>query len=99
MRQIRRQTIPAVAIIAGFLIGCGRPATHDDCERIFQRIVELELRDLQTTDPAIVSKKTADLRASYGKELEGCVGKRIRKDLVACLEKATQASEVDGCLK
>jgi len=99
MRQIRSQAIFAVAVFVGLLTACGRPATHDDCERIFQRIVELELRDLQTTDPAIIAKKTGDLRASYGPELEGCVGKRIRKDLVACLEKATQASEVDGCLK
>ena len=99
MRQIRSQAICAVAVIAGFISGCGRPATHDDCERIFQRIVELELRDLQTTDAAIVAKKTAELRASYGTELDGCVGKRIRKDLMSCLEKATQASEVDACLR
>jgi hypothetical protein len=99
MRQIRRHFFVAASVFFGLSAGCGRPATHTDCERIFQRIVELELRDLQTTDPAIVAKKTSELRASYGSELEGCVGKRIRKDLVTCLEQAKAASEVDGCLK
>jgi hypothetical protein len=99
MRQIRRHFFVVAPLFFALCAACGRPATHDDCERIFQRIVELELRDLQTTDATIVAKKTAELRAAYGIELEGCVGKRIRKDLVTCLEKAQAASEVDGCLK
>jgi hypothetical protein len=99
MRQIRRHFRLVAPVFLGFLLACGRPATHDDCERIFQRIVELELRDLQTTDPAVVAKKTQELRTAYGAELEGCVGKRIRKDLLGCLEKATQASDVDHCLE
>ncbi len=99
MRQIRRHFFTVAPLFLGLSAGCGRPATQTDCERIFERIVELELRDLQTTDPVVVAKKTTELRAAYGSELEGCVGKRIRKDLVTCLEQAKAASEVDGCLR
>ncbi len=99
MRQIRSDFLLPALPLLGLLLGCGRPATGADCERIFQRIVELELHELQTTDKAIVAKKTAELRAAYGTELDGCVGKRIRKELVPCLERATGAAEVDGCLR
>jgi hypothetical protein len=42
-------------------------------------VQRLELRDLQTTDPAIIAKKTGELRASYGPELEGCVDYLLEK--------------------
>ena len=99
MRQIRMETILARIAFLTVLCGCGRPATRDDCERIFQRIVELELRDLQTTEAATVARKTSELRAAFTRDLDGCVGKRIHKNLVKCLEDATAAAQVDDCLR
>jgi hypothetical protein len=65
------------------------------------RHATLFARYLTHRDPRCRAKAAANLRAGNAR-LAGEIAlelQRIRKDLVSCLEKASQASEVDGCLK
>ncbi|EYF04227.1 hypothetical protein [Chondromyces apiculatus] len=85
-------------VLAG--VGCGHPATRDECEAIFQRTVELELRDQSITDPKLVAERTATVRTARGEDLiNRCIGRRITDQAVACVKQAGNADEVDRCLR
>ncbi|AKT42810.1 hypothetical protein [Chondromyces crocatus] len=101
---VRALSTPALSSLVALLVsastGCGHPATRDECEAIFQRTVELELRDQNITDPKIVAERTATVREARGEALiSRCVGRRITDKAVACVGKANNADEVDHCLR
>jgi hypothetical protein len=80
--------------------GCGHPATHDECEAIFQRSAEIELRSQHVTDPKVIAERTAAVRAARGEELiKQCVGRRITDSAIACVRRAETPEEVDRCLQ
>lgn len=90
--------LSAALLVAG--AGCGSPATAEQCEQLFAKNAEIELRGQNITDPKTIAERTAAARASpKGKELTSqCVGKRITKRALACVQKATTAEEFDRCL-
>ncbi len=80
--------------------GCGHPATKQECEEIFQRSAEIELRTQNITDPALIKQRIEEARkAKGGALLEACIGKRITERAMACVRKARTAQELDKCLK
>jgi len=93
----------AALLAAGLALaaaGCGHAASREECEAIFQRSVEIELRAQNVTDPKIVAERAAAVRAARGDELiEKCVGRRITDRAVACVRQANTPAEVDGCLQ
>lgn len=96
--------LPAmVALMAAgltLIAGCGHPASHDECEVIFQRTVEIELRGQNITDPKTIEERKATVRAARGQNLiDRCVGRRITDRAVACVRTASTADEVDRCLR
>lgn len=100
----RVAAVPAIMSLmaAGLtlLAGCGHPASVDECEVIFQRTVEIELRGQNITDPKVIEQRKADVRASRGKDLiDRCVGRRITDRAVACVRTASTSDEVDRCLR
>jgi len=81
------------------LFGCGRPATKAECDEIFDKSAEIELRSQNVTDPAEITKRTAAVRAARGEELVGkCVGRRITQRALECVRKASTTDQVDRCL-
>lgn len=79
---------------------CGHPATLDECEVIFRRSAEIELRAQNVTDPKLVAERTEAVRVARGEGLlQQCVGKRITARALACVEQATTAEQVDDCLE
>jgi hypothetical protein len=95
---------PLAAILllgaAAGLMGCGHPATLDDCNAIIGKSAELELHAQNVTDPATIAQRTEAVKAARGQELlKRCIGKRITDRALICVERATTPREVDKCLE
>jgi len=87
----------AVAFVG--LVGCGRPATKADCDEIFDKSAQIELKLQNVTDPAEVKKRTDAVRTARGEEiLKKCIGRRVTEKALACVRNATTAEQVDRCL-
>lgn len=81
------------------LVGCGHPATHDECLTIFQKSAELELEAQDVTEPTLVSKRVDALYKARGEELIGkCVGRRITESALGCVKQAQSPGDIDRCL-
>jgi len=98
---VRPLLLPALLLLALPLVaGCGHPATHAECQAIFDKSAELELRAQNVTDPAIIEQRVAAVRAARGEELVGkCVGRRVTDRAVACVRDAANSEQVDRCLQ
>ncbi len=88
-----------VLVLALVLGGCGRPATREDCELIIDRNVELQMKQMQITEQAMIDKRKAEIRATMGDQLKGCVGKRVTDKTMVCVRAAASADEIDQCLR
>ncbi len=89
-----------LALIALPVTGC-RYATEQDCERIIDRIVELELKEQGITDPRLIEQRKTDTRQKKREELlAGCIGKRISESAMTCIDKAESARDItEKCLR
>ena len=88
-----------VALLFGCM-GCGHPATQQECEAIFDKSARLELQKANVTDPAEIERRLEDARAAKGAELtKGCVGRRITDRAMKCVQNATSAQQLDACLE
>ena len=78
----------------------GHPATREDCDELFAKSAEIELRGHNITDPKTIAERTAAARATpKGSEFTAqCMGKRITRQALECVRKATTAEQVDDCL-
>ncbi len=81
------------------LCACGRPATREDCELIIDRNVELQMKQMQITDPALIEKRKGEIRSTMSDQLKGCVGKRVTDKTMTCVKTAASAEEIDQCLR
>jgi hypothetical protein len=90
-----------VTFAALMLLGCGHPATHDECQVIVQRTAELELHDQGVADAkAIEAKLSAPGSAERLRDAtDRCVGTRITDKAMVCVRKASTAAEMDKCLE
>jgi len=87
------------SVLAPMLVGCGRKATHEDCEVVVDKNVELQLKALGVTDPAIVGKRRDEMRAAMKDDIDKCVGKRVTDGMMACVKNAETADKIDKCLR
>ena len=82
------------------LAGCGHPATAGECDEIFRRSAELELKAQNVSNPEEISRRVEEARVARGEELtRECVGNRITDAAMECVRGAQTAEELDGCLK
>ncbi len=90
----------ALAVAATALVaGCGHPASRAECDELFAKNAELELRAQRVTDPKVIEDRTAAARAADGDAFAGrCQGKRITKRALECVRRATTAEQLDRCL-
>lgn len=95
-----KRVLSCAAIALVTLAACHR-ATEQECKQIIDRIVELELREQGITDKAMVEQRKQAARAHKHDELaKDCVGKRISKSALQCIQSAQTADEItDKCLR
>ncbi|MEZ4450633.1 MAG: hypothetical protein R3B09_14220 [Nannocystaceae bacterium] len=81
--------------------GCrGEAASAEQCARILDRIVELELREQGYRDPELARRKQAEFRRLFAEDLGECVGRRLPPAAMACIEAAVSAEQVSHlCLR
>lgn len=76
---------------------CGRKATVEDCERIVQRIAELELVDVVPKEELGAEVEEAQ-KSFRERALADCVGRRITEKSLACVGAArTTEAVIDDC--
>jgi len=79
-------------------IGCGRPATVEDCEVIVERVARLQILESRPMS----SKETLEREVQTEKTLlkqrmqERCVGKRINESTLKCVQAAKTSSDAVG---
>jgi hypothetical protein len=83
------------------VLGCrSTRATADDCARILDKIVELELHERGFRDPVLLRRKRDELHRRLGSELIECEGKLMRADAIGCLQHAKTTEEISHeCLR
>jgi hypothetical protein len=89
----------AAAVAIAVLSGCGRRATHADCELIVEKSVELQLRELSATSASDVQKRVAQVRAALQDDIASCEGRRVTEHTLACVQAAKETRELDQCLR
>ncbi len=79
----------AAATSLSLLGGCDDTrATPEDCGRILDRMVEIELTSLGYADPVLLRRKRDELRARYQPDLDACVGRLLHAGAMECVERA-----------
>jgi hypothetical protein len=88
-------------ILTSTLSGCGRTrASAADCEKILDRIVEIELQERGFRDQALADRKRRELRETLSAQLKECQGKQLKPGALACVAKAKSAEEISHeCLR
>ena len=91
----------AIALCLIAAPGCSRGrASAEDCREIFDRIVELELRERGFRDPALTARKRRELGRRLAGELDACVGRPLDPGALPCLRSATTNEEITHrCLR
>lgn len=90
--------LPLAALVT-LAIGCGRPATREECQAILDKSAELKLKEQKVSDPEQVEHRKKQLMDAKGDELIGrCVGMRITEGALRCVERADSPAAVDRCL-
>ena len=91
--------LPIALVVAS--VGCNRSrATDQDCAKILDRIVELEVRERGFRDPALLERKRAEMRQVLAPELKLCEGKRLKPGALACVQQATSSEQIShACLR
>ncbi len=78
-----------VALAAALTGGCNDTrATPEDCGRILDRMVEIELTSQGYNDPVLLGRMRAELRDRYQPDLEACVGRLLHDGAMECVERA-----------
>jgi hypothetical protein len=87
------------AAFALLVVGCGRKATTADCDLIFNRYVEVQLRSVHVTDPVEIAKREQSMRGEMKDDLKECPGKRITDSMLRCVQNAQTNDEIDKCTR
>ena len=101
--QLGRQ-VARVAIVIGLAIGggpacMGERARPEDCARILDHLVELELQEQGFRDPALAARKKVEMHRLFEPDLRRCAGRRSPGAL-ACVAAARTTEEIShACLR
>ncbi len=91
--------VSLVSLSSVSLSGCWHPASREECEELFAKNVEIELRRKNITDAKLIEERTKAARATEGdKFMARCLGKPITKSALTCLRKAQTPEQADRCL-
>lgn len=98
-----RGPVPFACLLLGALaLGCGHPATVQECEEIADRVTELELQSSPAGRDPETAKEQLERTRSWVREsqLKSCVGRRITEGAMKCVRAAKKAQEItDNCFR
>ena len=94
-----RARFACLAACGLLVVACGRKATPADCQLILDRSVELQMKEMDKTDPDAIAKRQASLRQELEGEIKDCVGRTISEAMMACVRRATSSTELEKCMK
>jgi hypothetical protein len=83
-------------------LGCGHPASNQECQQIVERIATLELeKDGAKADPKAVGAQVDETKKALAQNtLKDCVGKRITEKAMQCVRGAKNSQQiVDDCFR
>lgn len=87
------------ALLGVSVVGCGHPASRQECDELFAKNAELELAGQRITDPKLVSERIAAARAAEGDAFTThCQGRRITGRALECIRGAKTSAQLDRCL-
>ena len=89
-------------LLGALALGCGHPATAQECEEIADRVTELELASSPVGRDPDTAKEQLERTRSWVKEsqLKSCVGRRITEHAMQCVRVAKNAQEItDRCFR
>jgi uncharacterized membrane protein len=82
------------------LMACGRRATHDDCQLLVDRSVELQMRGASENDVQAIARREAEVRAELDDEINRCEKeRRVTDKMMSCVRSAASAAQLDACLR
>ncbi|MCB9755326.1 MAG: hypothetical protein H6713_35750 [Myxococcales bacterium] len=74
-------------------------ATPEECARILDRMVEIELTRQGYRDPVLLERRRVELRGRYRAELDACVGRRLHEGAMECVDRADDIETlIHACL-
>ena len=88
----------ALALVA--LAGCGHPASVEECDVLFKKSAEIELKaQPNNDDPKRLEEQIESARAAPQGTgfMSRCVGRRITARALACVRGAATADQMDRC--
>jgi hypothetical protein len=89
----------ALALIFSCIFaGCGRPATVEDCNKVVEKNVEVQLKKGNITDPGDVEREKVRVKASLSDKIAQCPGRRITDGMMRCVDQAETSEQIDKCL-
>ena len=82
------------------LVGCGRPATEEECLEILRRTAELEMQG-RLGDKTLIEAEVQSIEESMRSQMtKKCVGKRITEKALACVRTAKTSQELaEDCFR
>ena len=83
-------------------LGCGHPATNQECQEIVERIATLELeKEAGVGDAKTVGAQVDETKKAMATNtLKDCVGKRITERAMQCVRSAKTSQQiVDDCFR
>jgi hypothetical protein len=87
-------------------VGCGHPATPQECQAIVDRLVELELKEQHVSDPAEIARRrrtslgAGDSGGTPADIVKDCLGRHLTDRAMACVRSAQTPAEVsERCLR
>jgi hypothetical protein len=95
---VSTRSLAALAVGAALCGACGRRATPADCQLIVDKSVELQMKAMSETDPAVIRDREAHIRGELQDELKQCETRRVTDKTMACVSTATSSTELDKCL-
>jgi len=82
-------------------LGCGHPATNQECQEIVERIATLEIEKEAGSDAKAVGAQVDETKKAMATNtLKDCVGKRITERAMQCVRSAKTSQQiVDDCFR
>ena len=98
-RRVALCALTCLVLVQG--IGCrSRRATFEDCARIFERMVDVELEELGYRDPALSQLKRNQLKQRFAGEIGKCAGGKLSSHGLSCIETAQTTEQISHvCLR
>ena len=95
------RTCCVLFFIALTVCGCNpERASTEQCQAIFNRLVELELEEMGFRDKVLTKRRQAEFSMRYKDNLDACVGRVIPSGALQCIKSAKTTEDLSHeCLR